>query len=82
LIYQGLATNELQNIKLSDTDINKARIHITGNRKSNERTLPLNASQIGFLINYTQNIRPQFLDYRNDETEQFLLPLSAVHSAI
>ena len=75
LIYQGLHTNELQKLTLPDTDLNKAKVHIAGTKKSSERTLPLNASQIGSLINYIQNIRPQFFDYRSDETEQLFLPL-------
>jgi site-specific recombinase XerD len=63
LIYQGLATNELQKIKVEDIDLVKAKIKITGGKKSNERTLNLNATQIGFLIKYIENIRPNFFTY-------------------
>ena len=63
LIYQGLSTSELQNIKLTDVDLNKANIKITGSKKSNARTLPLNATQIGALINYINNIRELFFKY-------------------
>lgn len=74
LIYQGLHTNELQKITINDIDVNKAQIHITGGKKSNERNIPLNASQIGFLINYIENIRPKFFTYC-EESEQLFLPL-------
>lgn len=77
LVYQGLHTNELQKIQLQDIDLNKAQIHITGGKKSNERNIPLNASQIGFLINYTENIRPKFFTYC-EESEQLFLPLPEV----
>jgi site-specific recombinase XerD len=63
LVYQGLATNEIQKITIADIDLQKAKIKITGGKKSNERTLNLNASQIGFLINYIENIRPKFFTY-------------------
>lgn len=78
LIYQGLATNELQKIKLADIDPNKATVKISSSKKSNERTLPLKASQIGSLINYIESIRQKFFTYCN-ETEQlfFALPESS-----
>ena len=57
LIYQGVHTNELKNIKLNDIDLQKAIIKITSNRQAKERTLPLKAVQIGTFINYIQNIR-------------------------
>lgn len=74
LVYQGLHTNELQKIQLNDIDLDKAQIHITGGKKSNERTIPLNASQIGFLINYIKQIRPNFFTYC-EESQQLFLPL-------
>ena len=77
LVYQGLHTNELQKIQLNDVDLNKAQIHIKGGQKSNERTLSLNASQIGFLIRYIENIRPKLLTYQENQSDgQYLfLPL-------
>jgi len=75
LIYQGLITSELQKITLDDLDLIKATIHIQGRNKGSQRTMNLNASQIGALMHYTQNIRPQFFEYRSDETNQLFLPL-------
>lgn len=72
LIYQGLHTSELQYIKLADVDLNKAQIHIKGGKKSNQRNISLNASQIGFLINYIENIRPKLLNYQKDQDKQNL----------
>lgn len=74
LVFQGIQTNELQKITLADLDLTKAQIHITGSKKSNERNLFLTASQMGTLINYTQNIRPQFLEFCTD-SEALFLPL-------
>jgi len=75
LVYQGLTTRELQRITLADLDLNKATVKISGTKKSNERNIPLNASQIGTLIHYLNEIRPQFLAFLNTENEQLFLPL-------
>ena len=63
LIYQGLSTNELHKITITDVDVNKATIKITGSKKSNARTLPINATQIGALLNYIHTIRQLFFNY-------------------
>ena len=52
-----------------------ATIKIRGSRKSNERILPLNATQIGVLMNYLQNIRNQFLESHDSESEKLFLTL-------
>lgn len=73
LIYQGILTNELKYIKLSDIDLQKAKIKIPSSRQAHERILPLNASQIGILINYVQNIRPQLIAKYQKTSETDLL---------
>jgi len=74
LVYQGLATNELQKISINDIDTNKGTVKISGSKKSNERTLLLQASQIGAMINYIETIRPQFFTYCT-ETEKLFFAL-------
>ncbi len=78
LINQGLATNEIQKITLTDIDLNKATVKINSGKKSNERTLHLKASQIGAIINYIENIRPKFFVFC-EESERlfFALPESS-----
>lgn len=61
LLYQGLPTNELNLISINDIDLAKATVKIRN--KNRERNLPLNASQMGALIHYLNNIRPQFLEH-------------------
>jgi site-specific recombinase XerD len=75
LLFQGLITTELTQIKLNDIDLNKARL-ILNNGKTT-RTLPIQASQMGALIYYINNIRPQFLDYCKGETDKLFFALSA-----
>lgn len=75
LLYQGLQPNELHKITLDDVNLNKATLTIQGGKKINGRKLPLQAAQIGALINYLNNIRPQFADLYNGDTNALLLPL-------
>lgn len=74
LLYQGLPTNELPLISINDIDLAKATLKI--NNKGRERNLPLHASQIGFLINYLNEIRPQFLEHCG-QTDKLFFSLSA-----
>jgi len=73
LIYQGLHTNELPKITLDDINLMKATIKIRGTKRSNDRTLTLKAEQIGSLMNYLQNIRPQFEQHH--KSNALFLPL-------
>jgi site-specific recombinase XerD len=78
LLYQGLSTNELQNITVNDIDTNKGTIKINSSKKSNERILLLHASQTGALINYINNIRQQFFTFCEESNKLFFaLPESS-----
>lgn len=76
LINQATTTAEINTIELCDLDLKNATLKIRGGRKSNERILPLHATQIGVLMNYLQNIRPELLEYhKNKGVEQLFLTL-------
>lgn len=74
LLYQGLPTNELPLISINDIDLAKARF--TLNNGSTKRTLPIQATQIGTLIHYINNIRPLFIDFCG-QTDKLFFSLSA-----
>jgi site-specific recombinase XerD len=78
LIYQGLKTREIDQMLLEDIDLVKATVKIRGgNRKGNERTLPLKATQIGLLMHYVNHTRPQFFNHcAESEKLFFALPAS------
>jgi site-specific recombinase XerD len=76
LLFQGLPTTELPQINLNDIDLAKAKVIIRGGKKSAERTLPIQATQMGTLIHYINNIRPLYLDYCGD-TDKLFFSLSA-----
>ncbi|MEN9488051.1 MAG: hypothetical protein RL494_316 [Bacteroidota bacterium] len=75
LIHQGTTTAEIDKIELTDLDLMQARLKIRGGLKSNERILLLEATQIGVLMNYLQNIRPQLAQYHRTESEKLFLTL-------
>ena len=76
-INQGATTDEIRKIELDDIDFIKAKIKIRGGKKLNDRFIPLKATQIGLLMNYLQNIRPQLLEYQTTESKKLILSLPA-----
>jgi site-specific recombinase XerD len=76
LFNQGATTSEIEKIELSDIDLIKATLKIRGSKKSNERVLPLKATQIGLFMNYLQKIRPQLLAYHKTNPDKLFLPLT------
>ena len=59
-IHQGLHTREILRLQIEDIQLQKASVIIRkGKIRGNARTLPLQATQIGALIQYINEIRPQ-----------------------
>ncbi len=75
LVYQGATTGEIERIESDDIDLIKATLRIQGTRHSNERVLPLKATQIGLFMLYMQDIRPQLIEYQKDESNKLFLSL-------
>ena len=75
LIHQGIRTREINTIELNDLDLMSATLKIRGAKQGKERTLTLEATQIGVLMNYLQNIRPELLEYHKEESEKLFLTL-------
>jgi integrase/recombinase XerD len=75
LVYQGVTTTEICKIQLQDLDLTKATLKIHGGKKGKDRTLSLQATQIGVLMDYLQNIRPQFLEYHTADSNKLFLPM-------
>ena len=78
LLNQGAITGEIERVKISDLDLTKATLKITGGILGKERVLPLKATQIGLFINYLQNIRPQLLENYTQESDKLFLSLPDV----
>jgi site-specific recombinase XerD len=72
-IHQGLNTREVLQLQTHDIQLQKAIINIPkGTTRGNERNLPLHATQIGSLMQYTNEIRPQLA--KNKESNLLFLP--------
>ena len=71
IIWQGLGTAEISKLENQDLKLREGKIYITGTRKSNERTLKLEASQIMDLMEYQYQTRPE-LAKTNQSTKLIL----------
>ena len=68
-IHQGVQSREIQQLKTDDLQLNKACVVIRkGSVKGNARTLPLHATQIGTLMQYLNEVRPQLETPNTDNT--------------
>jgi len=80
-INQGLTTREVLELQTDDIQLQKAIINIPkGTARGNARNLPLHATQIGNLMQYLNEIRPQ-LAQNKDNTILFLPVKQSVKSA-
>ncbi len=61
LIYQGLTTGELHQLKSENLKLEQGKIIIPGNLKRNSRTLELKPFQILELYEYVNVVKPQIL---------------------
>lgn len=72
LVYQALRPGEMEQLKLSDINLEKTTIQISGTGLTNSRELPLEASQILLFYEYIHNDRNQLKTFRNDENALLL----------
>lgn len=77
LIYQGLTTQNLQQLQVENIQLYKGKIDLLGSKKSNGRILELKPWQLMELMEYIKEIRPQILEQTSKETEQLFLPLGS-----
>jgi integrase/recombinase XerD len=72
LVHQGLRIGEIENIKLTDIDLEKATIQIHKTGITNARNLPLKAEQILLLYEFINKDRNQLKTWRNDQNALLL----------
>lgn len=73
LVYQGLNTNDLQNLTIKDVKLREGKIFVKGSRRSNERILKLESHQILDIMEYTLQVRQIILAETNKETDLFFV---------
>lgn len=76
MIYQGLTTDEVNRLTVSDVKLKEGKIFIAGTRKSNERELELKSHQIMELMEYQLTTRVELLKLKaaNETTMHYFLP--------
>lgn len=72
LVNQGLRIGEIENLKLSDIDLEKADLQIQATGITNARNLPLKAEQILLLYQYINQDRNKLKTFRNDQNALLL----------
>jgi len=72
LVYQGLRIGEIENLKLTDVDLEKADLQIQATGITNARNLPLKAEQILLLYEYINHDRNKLKTWRNDNNKLLL----------
>jgi integrase/recombinase XerD len=72
LVHQGLRIGEIEKLKTTDIDLEKAFIQVTGMALTNNRNLPLKAEQIILLYEYINHDRNKLTTWRNDNNSLLL----------
>lgn len=67
-IHQGLRTREVLDLRVDDVMLHKATVYIQGGTRGKSRTLSLHATQIGTLMQYLNEIRPQLETPQSGDT--------------
>lgn len=76
VIFQGVASMELEKIELKDVDLMEGKIYIPSTRTSNSRTLELKPFQLLLLQDYMVNIRKEILNLYQRESDKLLVSMS------
>jgi integrase/recombinase XerD len=81
IVYQGLNTTDLGNLKEEHLQLSKGKIYVPSSRRSNARTLDLKPWQIMEFIEYQNEIRPTIQNKLQNHSEQ-LFPTNARFNSI
>jgi site-specific recombinase XerD len=73
VVYQALRVEELTCLTFKNLQLKEGKIRVEGGRKTNARTLSLEAHQIIDLLEYISNGRKELLEQTGKETDQFFI---------
>lgn len=73
MIWQGLDSQSLKTLTVKDVKLRAGEIEVTGNRKSNSRTLHLSPPQVIDLMEYLLQDRKELLVQSGQESESLLV---------
>lgn len=73
MVYQGLGVAEFNRLKTEDVKVREGKLYVRGSRRSNARTLNLQAYQIIDLLEYSLQTREQLLELTGKTCELFFV---------
>lgn len=79
LIYQGLGTTELGRLTIKDLKLREGKIFVAATRRSNERTLKLEAHQVIDMMEYIYQVREEILSLAEKQSESLFVTLGKSH---
>lgn len=77
VIYQGMRSEELARLKMSDIKLKEGKINIVGSRRTNERTMRLEAHQLYDMMDYINETRKMILALSGKNTDKLLMSLGS-----
>lgn len=72
-VYQGIQSAELNKLEVNHIKLREGQIQIPGTKRSNERTLQLEAHQVLDIYDYVLQIRKEILAKSGQETNQLFV---------
>jgi site-specific recombinase XerD len=76
LVYQGLKTEELEKLEVTDVKLKEGKIEVAAGKKGNSRTLQLESHQVLDVYEYVMQIRPQILEKTKQKTTKLFISQS------
>tara|TARA_B100000508_G_scaffold138523_1_gene134794 strand:- start:9197 stop:10111 length:915 start_codon:yes stop_codon:yes gene_type:complete len=73
MIWQGVTTTELFKLVEKDVNLREGKVFIAGTRRSNERIIKLESTQIMDLMEYVQQVRQELLNVTKKESDQLFV---------
>lgn len=81
IVYQGLNTTDLGNLKIEHLQLNKGKIYVPSAKRSNARELELKPWQVMEFMEYANEVRPTIQNKLQNHSEQ-LFPTNARFNSI
>jgi site-specific recombinase XerD len=85
LVWQGLRTEDLCRITITDLKLREGKIFIPGGRKTEQRTLELKSHQVIEMMDFMYETRKEILERINIQTQQLFVGVvgsSAIYSVM
>ncbi len=73
LVYQGLKTEELAKLEVTDIKLREGKVEVPGGKKSNHRTIQLESHQVLDLYEYVLQARAEILKSSGEETNKLII---------